>query len=48
MEVIKQERLRRSGKPVLVAWTREEEIFYDTFDPAAVVEALRSLLTRTR
>jgi len=27
-----------SGRPVAVAWTREEEFFYDTYDPAAVVE----------
>jgi nicotinate dehydrogenase subunit B len=27
-----------TGKPVQVAWTREEEFFYDRFDPAAVVE----------
>ncbi|MCM2314232.1 MAG: molybdopterin-dependent oxidoreductase [Thermoanaerobaculia bacterium] len=26
------------GKPVQVEWTREEEFFYDTFDPAAVVK----------
>jgi len=26
-----------SGKPVMVAWTRSEEFFYDTFRPAAVV-----------
>lgn len=26
-----------SGKPVMVAWTREEEFFYDSFRPAAVV-----------
>jgi CO/xanthine dehydrogenase Mo-binding subunit len=26
-----------AGKPVQVAWTRAEEFFYDTFDPAAVV-----------
>jgi len=26
-----------TGKPVQVAWTREEEFFNDTFDPAAVV-----------
>ncbi len=26
-----------TGSPVLVAWTREEEFFYDTFMPAAVV-----------
>ena len=29
---------RAAGVPVMVAWTREEEIFFDTFDPAAVVE----------
>lgn len=27
-----------TGKPVMVAWTRAEEFFYDTFDPAAVVK----------
>jgi isoquinoline 1-oxidoreductase len=27
-----------AGKPVMVAWTREEEFFYDTFRPAAVVK----------
>jgi isoquinoline 1-oxidoreductase len=26
------------GKPVMVAWTRAEEFFYDTFGPAAVVK----------
>jgi isoquinoline 1-oxidoreductase len=26
-----------SGKPVRVVWTREEEFFYDTFRPAAVI-----------
>lgn len=26
-----------TGKPVVVAWTRREEFFYDTFRPAAVV-----------
>jgi isoquinoline 1-oxidoreductase len=29
---------RAAGVPVQVAWTRDEEIFFDTFDPAAVVE----------
>ena len=29
---------KASGKPVQVAWTREEEFFYDTFMPAAVVK----------
>jgi isoquinoline 1-oxidoreductase len=27
-----------SGKPVMVIWTREEEFFFDTFRPAAVVK----------
>ena len=27
-----------SGKPVMVAWTRKEEFFWDTFGPAAVVQ----------
>jgi CO/xanthine dehydrogenase Mo-binding subunit len=27
-----------TGQPVQVAWTRAEEFFYDTFDPAAVVK----------
>ncbi|UCF35874.1 MAG: xanthine dehydrogenase family protein molybdopterin-binding subunit [Acidobacteriota bacterium] len=27
-----------AGKPVMVSWTREEEFFYDTFRPAAVVK----------
>jgi isoquinoline 1-oxidoreductase len=26
------------GRPVVVAWTRQEEFFYDTFRPAAVVK----------
>ncbi len=29
---------RLSGKPVQVAWTREEEFFYDSFRPAALVK----------
>lgn len=29
---------RMTGTPVMVAWTREEEFFYDTFRPAAVVK----------
>ncbi|HUP48987.1 MAG TPA: molybdopterin cofactor-binding domain-containing protein [Thermoanaerobaculia bacterium] len=28
---------RITGRPVMVAWTRGEEFFYDTFGPAAVV-----------
>ena len=34
---------KATGKPVAVAWTREEEIFFDTFDPAAVVEVTAAL-----
>jgi nicotinate dehydrogenase subunit B len=29
---------KMTGVPVQVAWTREEEFFYDTFQPAAVVK----------
>jgi nicotinate dehydrogenase subunit B len=29
---------KATGKPVQVMWTREEEFFYDTFRPAAVVK----------
>ena len=29
---------KATGRPVQVAWTREEEFFYDTFDPACVVK----------
>jgi nicotinate dehydrogenase subunit B len=29
---------KHTGKPVMVAWTRQEEFFYDTFRPAAVVK----------
>jgi nicotinate dehydrogenase subunit B len=29
---------RLSGKPVMVEWSREEEFFYDSFRPAAVVK----------
>jgi isoquinoline 1-oxidoreductase len=38
-EVVEAARLAKaSGKPVQVMWTREEEFFYDTFRPAAVVK----------
>jgi len=36
---------KAAGKPVQVMWTREEEFFYDTFRPAAVVK-IKSGLTR--
>lgn len=32
-----------SGKPVMVMWTRAEEFFYDTFDPAGVVKISSSM-----
>lgn len=34
---------RAAGRPVQVAWTREEEFFFDTFDPAALVEIVSGL-----
>ncbi len=34
-----------SGKPVQVMWTRQEEFFYDTFRPAAVVK-IKSAITK--
>jgi nicotinate dehydrogenase subunit B len=38
-QVVEAARLARlAGKPVQVAWSREEEFFYDTFQPAAVVK----------
>jgi nicotinate dehydrogenase subunit B len=37
-----------SGKPVLVAWTREEEFFHDHFDPAAVVKITSGLTPEGR
>lgn len=36
---------KRAGKPVMVNWTREEEFFFDTFRPAAVVN-IRSGIDR--
>jgi len=32
-----------TGRPVQVAWTRAEELFYDTFDPAAVVKIVSGI-----
>ena len=32
-----------AGKPVMVAWTRAEEFFYDAFRPAAVVKVLSGM-----
>jgi len=36
---------KATGKPVQVCWSREEEFFYDTFRPAAVVK-IRSGITK--
>jgi isoquinoline 1-oxidoreductase len=37
-QAVEAARLARiAGRPVMVAWTRAEEFFYDTFRPAAVV-----------
>jgi nicotinate dehydrogenase subunit B len=44
LQAIEAARLAQiTGKPVQVAWTREEEFFYDHFDPAAVVEIASGL-----
>ncbi|MCA1734327.1 MAG: molybdopterin-dependent oxidoreductase, partial [Acidobacteria bacterium] len=32
-----------AGRPVMVAWTRGEEFFYDTFDPAGVVKIVSAI-----
>jgi isoquinoline 1-oxidoreductase len=32
-----------SGKPVMVAWTRGEEFFFDTFGPASVIRVVSSV-----
>jgi isoquinoline 1-oxidoreductase len=32
-----------TGRPVQVAWTRAEEFFYDTFDPACVVKIVSGI-----
>ncbi len=39
LQAVEAARLAKlSGKPVQVAWSREEEFFYDSFRPAAVVK----------
>ncbi|MEJ2055076.1 MAG: molybdopterin-dependent oxidoreductase [Calditrichaceae bacterium] len=39
LQVVEAARLSKlSGKPVQVAWTRQEEFFYDSFRPAAIVK----------
>ncbi len=38
-QIVEAARLAKlSGKPVQVAWSREEEFFYDSFRPAAIVK----------
>ena len=45
LQVAEAARLAKlSGRPVQVAWTRQEEFFFDTFRPAAVVK-IRSGIT---
>ena len=34
---------RLTGKPVQVAWTRAEEFFYDSFQPAGIVKVASGL-----
>ena len=44
-QVVEAARLAKlTGRPVQVAWSREEEFFYDTFRPAAIVK-IRSGVT---
>jgi nicotinate dehydrogenase subunit B len=39
LQVVEAARLAKStGKPVQVAWTRQEEFFFDSFRPAAIVK----------
>ncbi len=43
-QIVEAARLARATrKPVQVAWTRAEEFFHDTFDPAAVVKVVSAL-----
>jgi isoquinoline 1-oxidoreductase len=37
-----------SGKPVMVVWSRQEEFFYDTFRPAALVKIRSGMDTKGR
>ncbi|MDE2182937.1 MAG: xanthine dehydrogenase family protein molybdopterin-binding subunit [Alphaproteobacteria bacterium] len=49
LQAIEAARLSQiTGRPVQVAWTRAEEFFYDTFDPAAVVTIRSGLDARDR
>jgi isoquinoline 1-oxidoreductase len=43
-QVVEAARLAKlTGKPVQVAWSRQEEFFYDTFRPAAVIDIASGL-----
>ena len=43
-QIVEAARLAKAtGKPVQVAWTRQEEFFYDTFRPAAVYDVRSGL-----
>lgn len=47
LQAVEAARLAKlSGKPVQVAWSREEEFFYDSFRPAAVVEVKSGITDR--
>ncbi len=48
-QIVEAARLAKlSGKPVQVAWTRAEEFFYDTFQPAAIVKIASGLNASNR
>ena len=48
LEAVEAARLAKlTGKPVQVAWTREEEFFYDSFQPATIVK-IRSGINGTK
>ena len=48
-QVVEAARLAKAtGKPVQVAWTRGEEFFYDTFQPAAFIKISAGLNTASR
>jgi nicotinate dehydrogenase subunit B len=49
LQAVEAARLAQAaGRPVQVAWTREEEFFLDTFDPAAVVRIAAGVDTNGR
>jgi len=44
LQAVEAARLAKlTGRPVQVAWSREEEFFYDSFQPAAVVKIISGL-----